>query len=122
MRGNRPLRGRPCPGEDGPSGAKGAAASPKKGRWHLVLTGAVQHVGLRYTALYLCRDLALTGWVKNLPDGRVELEVQGAVSDLRRFYVALKSQPHIHIAHADIAEIPLRDGERHFSVVRREND
>ena len=94
----------------------------KQNRWHLYLSGEVQHVGLRYTALYLCRGLGLTGWVKNLPDGRVELEVQGAVSDLRRFYVALKSQPHIHIAHADITEIPLRDGEHHFSIVRREND
>ncbi len=101
---------------------KETVSSPKQSRWHLVLTGTVQHVGLRYTALYLCRDLALTGWVRNLPDGRVELEVQGAVSDLRRFYVALKSQPHIHIAHADITEIPLRDGEHHFSIVRREND
>ena len=59
---------------------------------------------------------------EELPDGRVELEVQGAVSDLRRFYVALKSQPHIRISHADIAEIPLRDGEHHFSILRREND
>ena len=59
---------------------------------------------------------------EELPDGPVELEVQGAVSDLRRFYVALKSQPHIHIAHADITEIPLRDGEHHFSILRREND
>ena len=97
--------------------------SPKKlTRWHLILSGEVQHVGLRYTALYLCRDLGLTGWVKNLPDGRVEMEVQGQVSSLRRFYLQLKSQPHIHIAHADIAEIPARDGERRFSVVRWEND
>ena len=100
----------------------GSTSSKMKCRWHLYLSGSVQHVGLRYTALYLCRDFDLTGWVRNLPDGRVELEVQGAVSDLRRFYVALKSQPHIHIAHADITEIPLRDGEQHFFIVRREND
>ena len=93
--------------------------SPKtKTRWHLVLRGRVQHVGLRYTALYLCRDHGLTGWVRNLPDGRVEMEVQGATSDLRRFFVALKSQPHIHIAHADIAEIPMQAAERGFSVSR----
>ena len=94
----------------------GSTSSKMKCRWHLYLSGSVQHVGLRYTALYLCRGLGLIGWVKNLPDGRVELEVQGAVSDLRRFYVALKSQPHIHIAHADIAEVPLVSGERGFSV------
>ena len=90
--------------------------SKKQSRWHLLLSGEVQHVGLRYTALYLCRRLNLTGWVKNLPDGRVELEVQGDVSKLRQFYMLLKSQPHIRITHADITEIPLVSGERGFSV------
>ena len=94
----------------------GSTSSKTKCRWHLYLSGSVQHVGLRYTALYLCRDLTLTGWVKNLPDGRVELEIQGDVSSLRRFYIELKSQPHIHISHADIAEVPLVSGERGFSV------
>ena len=88
----------------------------KQSRWHLFLSGEVQHVGLRYMALYLCRDLKLTGWVKNLPDGRVELEVQGDVSKLRQFYMLLKSQPPIRITHADISEIPLVSGERGFSV------
>lgn len=94
----------------------GSTSSKTKCRWHLYLSGSVQHVGLRYTALYLCRGLGLTGWVKNLPDGRVELEIQGDVSSLRRFYVELKSQPHIRISHADIAEVPLVSGERGFSV------
>ena len=97
--------------------------SPKnRTRWRLVLSGAVQHVGLRYTSLYLCRDLGLTGWVRNLPDGRVEMEVQGEVTSLRRFYVQLKSQPHIHISHADINEVPLQSGERRFSVSPWEAD
>lgn len=99
---------------------KESTASKKQSRWHLYLAGEVQHVGLRYTALYLCRGLGLTGWVKNLPDGRVELEVQGDVSSLRRFYIELKSQPHIHITRADIAEIPVLKGERGFSVARRD--
>lgn len=94
----------------------GSTSSKTKCRWHLYLSGSVQHVGLRYTALYMCRDMKLTGWVKNLPDGRVELEIQGDVSSLRRFYIELKSQPHIHISHADIAEVPLVSGERGFSV------
>ena len=94
----------------------GSTSSKTKCRWHLYLSGSVQHVGLRYTALYMCRDLGLTGWVKNLPDGRVELEIQGDVSSLRRFYIELKSQPHIRISHADIAEVPLVSGERRFSV------
>ena len=42
-----------------------------KQRWHLLFTGQVQHVGFRYTAYYLARDLGLTGWVDTLPDSRV---------------------------------------------------
>jgi len=95
--------------------------SPKtQTRWRLVLSGRVQQVGLRYSALYLCRELGLTGWVRNLPDGRVEMEVQGEVSALRRFYLKLKSRPPIRIAHADIAVVPPVDGERNFSVSRWE--
>ena len=85
-------------------------------RWHILFSGRVQHVGFRYTAYYLTRDLYLTGWVDNLPDGRVEMELQGDVTGLRRFYVRLKSQPHIHVAHADLAEVPIRSGESRFSV------
>ena len=122
MNGKQPLRARLRPGGVDPDRIDREAATKKQCRWHLYLSGSVQHVGLRYTALYLCRDLGLTGWVKNLPDGRVEVEVQGDVSGLRRFYVALKSQPHIHIVQADIREIPVRPGERGFSVSRWEND
>ncbi len=99
-----------------------STSSKKQRRWYLVLSGKVQHVGLRYTALYLCRDYRLTGWVQNLSDGRVELEVQGDASSLRRFYVALKSQPHVHIAHADITEIPLQPEERTFRLSYSKND
>ena len=52
-------------------------------RWHIVFSGHVQHVGFRYTAMYLARKQGLTGWVKNLPDGSVLLEAQGPSSQLR---------------------------------------
>lgn len=86
-------------------------------RWHVVFSGRVQHVGFRYTALYIARSLCLTGWVRNLSDGRVEMEVQGNPSDLRRFLIRLKSQPHIHIESNDIALIGAEDNERHFRVL-----
>lgn len=85
-------------------------------RWRVLFSGRVQHVGFRYTAYYLARPLYLTGWVRNLPDGRVEMEAQGGVSQLRKLLVQLKSQPHIHIERAEIEEIPLRAWERGFQV------
>lgn len=85
-------------------------------RWHILFEGGVQFVGFRYTARLLANRLNLTGWVKNLPDGRVESEAQGDVSKLRRFLIELKSQPHIHITHVSITPIDPVPDERRFSV------
>ena len=46
-------------------------------RAHIFYTGRVQGVGFRFTAEKLALDLKLRGWVKNLPDGRVELICEG---------------------------------------------
>lgn len=85
-------------------------------RWHILFEGDVQFVGFRYTARLLAKKLALTGWVRNLPDGRVESEVQGPVSDLRRFVLQLKAQPHIRITHCAIAPVEPDASERRFFV------
>jgi acylphosphatase len=39
--------------------------------------GQVQGVGFRFTAARLAADHAVSGWVRNLPDGRVQLLVEG---------------------------------------------
>ena len=85
-------------------------------RWHVLFSGKVQHVGFRCTAYYIARDLGLTGWVDNLPDGRVEMEVQGQPSDLRRLLLRLKGQRHIRITQTQIRRIPRRTLERRFAV------
>lgn len=87
-------------------------------RWRILFSGHVQHVGFRYTALYLARRLHLTGWVRNLPDGRVAVEAQGGVGDLRQLVIRLKSQPHIHIERTQILPLEIVQGERDFRVRR----
>ena len=85
-------------------------------RWHILFEGDVQFVGFRYTARLLAKKLSLSGWVRNLPDGRVEVETQGPVADLLRFLLQIKSQPHIHITHYTITVIEPDPDERRFSV------
>ena len=65
-----------------------------KVRKHIFFSGQVQGVGFRYRAVHLARPLGLTGWVRNLRDGRVEMEVQGdalAIEKLPRFRVFISS-------------------------------
>ena len=85
-------------------------------RWRIQCFGKVQHVGFRYTAMYLAKELYLTGWVKNLHDGSVLLEAQGGTSQLRKFLIRLKSQKHLHIEKYIITVLPLRPYDRSFSV------
>lgn len=46
-------------------------------RLALLFSGDVQGVGFRWTNQSLAQDRHLTGWVKNLPDGTVQMEIQG---------------------------------------------
>ena len=46
-------------------------------RVRAIVTGRVQGVAYRASTVYEARDHGLTGWVRNLPDGSVELEAQG---------------------------------------------
>ena len=85
-------------------------------RWRVTFSGRVQHVGFRYTAYYLARELYLTGWVDNLPDGRVRMEAQGPVSSLRRLVLRLKGCAHIRIDDMQIEQIKARPFDRHFEV------
>ena len=85
-------------------------------RWRVLFSGKVQHVGFRYTAYYLARELYLTGWVDNLPDGRVAMEVQGGVSRVRKLLLRLKSQRHIRITDMEIQPIEVKRFDRRFEV------
>ena len=46
-------------------------------RSHVFFSGTVQGIGFRYTAKTFARELKLNGWIKNLPDGRVEMMAEG---------------------------------------------
>ena len=86
-----------------------------KVRWHIYFSGRVQGVGFRYRAMYAARTLYLTGWVKNLWDGRVEMEVQGEISNIRKFLIQLRGERYIRIENMEIEEIPTEQ-ERTFDV------
>lgn len=47
--------------------------------------GRVQGVGFRFTVRHIAKGFDVTGWVRNLPDGRVELQVTGNEEEVRAF-------------------------------------
>ena len=51
-------------------------------RRRVFYSGRVQGVGFRYTAQSTAKLFPLTGWVRNLPDGRVELLAEGAAEEI----------------------------------------
>ena len=66
---------------------------------HLYYRGRVQGVGFRYTVKQLATGYEVTGWVRNLADGRVELLVRGEQAQVEEFLAAIAGshlQMHIH--------------------------
>jgi acylphosphatase len=70
-----------------------------------VISGRVQGVGFRYfTAAAAARE-GLHGWVRNLPDGRVEATVEGESEAVERFERAVRQGPpgarveHVEVDH-----------------------
>lgn len=60
-------------------------------RW--LVQGRVQGVGFRWFALRQAESLGITGWVRNLPDGRVEVAAQGLQHTLDQMEEALRRGP-----------------------------
>jgi acylphosphatase len=59
-------------------------------RHHLYVSGIVQGVGFRWYAQRIGKRIGVYGWVKNLPDGRVEIVVEGKDEKVERFIKELK--------------------------------
>ena len=54
-------------------------------RLHTYYSGSVQGIGFRYTAERIANSLKLTGWVRNLSDGRVEVMIEGTNLEIELF-------------------------------------
>jgi len=81
--------------------------------------GRVQGVGFRYTCRELAKGFDVVGTVKNLPDGRVEMEVMGEEEEVEDFIheIAVESAVASGIRNHIVEEIALLEGCRGFSIV-----
>jgi acylphosphatase len=60
-------------------------------------SGHVQGVGFRYTALQIAREFEVAGYVQNLPDGRVRVEVEGEPREVDGLVTALEDHMHGYV-------------------------
>jgi acylphosphatase len=81
-------------------------------------TGRVQGVGFRATAADLARGYPVTGWVKNLPDGRVELWAEGPRADVEAFLAAVRKQFATNLRGEAIDWPPATGRFAQFDVIR----
>ena len=65
-------------------------------------SGRVQGVGFRFSAEGLAMNLGVTGWVKNLYDGRVELIAEAEESILKDFLSRIEKYFRAYIQNVDI--------------------
>ncbi len=86
-------------------------------RKHIYFSGRVQGVGFRYRARYAADARRLTGWVKNLWDDRVEMEVQGDPEDISLLIAELCRGQFISITDIEEEEIPANPRESSFKVI-----
>jgi acylphosphatase len=81
--------------------------------------GHVQGVGFRYTARSVAAGFEVTGVVRNLPDGRVELVVEGERSELEAFRTAIREAGLGSLIRQEIVQWGEAAGTfRGFEIVR----
>jgi len=85
----------------------------------VIFEGRVQGVGFRYTTKDLARGFDVCGWVKNLPEGTVELQVMGEESEVEDFIKEIAEESNVahHIKSLMAEKIPLLEGVKGFSIV-----
>ena len=66
-------------------------------------TGRVQGVGFRYTAQHIARGRPVKGYVRNLPDGRVEMVMEAEAHDLDAVLASLKREMDRNIQRVDVS-------------------
>ena len=90
-----------------------------RSRIEVFYEGSVQGVGFRYATKNLSNGYELTGTVRNLPDGRVELIAEGQRDELKSFMQAIRESELGHfIKKEEVRWADPLGGMRGFEIIR----
>jgi len=84
---------------------------------HILISGRVQGVFFRYSARQRALGLELTGYVRNLSDGRVEIFAEGEDTRLKNLLVwAHQGPPGAHVTDIEIDWRPVKNSFPSFAI------
>ena len=84
---------------------------------HIFYSGTVQGVGFRYTVQRYASGLGLKGWVKNTPDGCVEILLEGEEDKIRGLCERIDEHFDGYIRNKEISTRPAESALRDFRIV-----
>lgn len=86
-------------------------------RYYACAAGRVQGVGFRMFVRQQALAHDITGWVKNMPDGTVTMELQGAQPAVDAAFAEIRAgNMFVRVERLDIAPRDAAAGERDFSI------
>ncbi len=86
-------------------------------RREVFYSGRVQGVGFRWTAQHIAQGYAVTGFVTNLPDRRVQLVAEGSPDEIDRFLLAIRERMDANIKDATVTSGPATGEFSSFEIV-----
>jgi acylphosphatase len=96
------------------------AATQPRAHLHATVRGVVQGVGFRAATQYEGKKLGLSGWVRNLYDGAVEVDAEGDRTQLEVFLTFLHRGPlGAHVDAVDVEWLPAQGSAPFPFEVRR---
>jgi len=84
---------------------------------HVIFIGRVQGVGFRYTAHRIAYRYRLAGFVRNLPDGTVEMLAQGPPQDIDDCIQDIKEYFGDYLRETRVQEIPTDPKYKDFRII-----
>ena len=85
---------------------------------HVFISGFVQGVGLRYFIRRKALDFGLGGWVRNLPDGRVEVIFQGSDEKIKEIIILCRKGPFLaEVKNVEVAWEETKEEFKNFEIV-----
>ena len=81
------------------------------------IQGRVQGVGCRFFVQSNAKSMGVTGWVKNMSDGSVTMELQGEAATVERLINKIKKgNDWIRVTAFEAEDLPVTEGENTFAI------